>query len=82
MLPAGRRSEGFFVPLMTWSNTGTFGDAKDSPLRANLPALSMGGSRVPTCERRAFTDERNIQVDVDVSASRACSGLWSRVRVQ
>ena len=34
--------------------------------------LSMGESQVPTCERRAFTDERNIQIDVDVNASAGC----------
>ena len=39
MLPAGRRSEAFFVPLTIWSNTGTSGDAKDSPLTSNLPAF-------------------------------------------
>ena len=39
MLPEGRRSEAFFVPLKIWSNTGTVGDAKDSPLTANLPAF-------------------------------------------
>ena len=39
MLPEGRRSEAFFVPLKIWSNTGTSGDAKDSPLTANLPAF-------------------------------------------
>ena len=73
MLPAGRRSEAFFVPLMTWCNTGTFGDAKDSPLTANFAhVLSMEGSQVPNCERRAFTDERNIQIDVDVNASAGC----------
>ena len=43
MLPAGRRSEAFFVPLKIWSNTGTFGDAKDSPLTANLPAFYSWG---------------------------------------
>ena len=39
MLPAGRRSEAFFVPLKICSKTGTFGEAKDSPLTANLPAF-------------------------------------------
>ena len=39
MPPEGRRSEAFFVPLKIWSNTGTFGDAKDSPLTANLIAF-------------------------------------------
>jgi hypothetical protein len=39
MLPDGRRSDAFFAPLRIWSNTGTEGGAKETPLTVKLPAF-------------------------------------------
>ena len=41
MLPEGRRSETFVVPLKIWSNTGTLGDEKEAPFTSNKPVLEL-----------------------------------------
>jgi hypothetical protein len=67
-----RRSDAFCVPLKIWSNTGTEGDAKEAQLTEDLPAAYSLG----VCIRRQFTHECDIQVDIDLSASRSrCTRL-------
>jgi hypothetical protein len=37
MLPDGRRSDAFIAPLRIWSNTGTEGGLKETPLTVKFP---------------------------------------------
>ena len=75
MLPLGRRSDAFCVPLRIWSKTGTLGDSKGTPLTVKSPAPKMAlvfwilvrkGTSELTGNR---TCKYNVQVNVDVSTT-------------
>ena len=70
MRPVGRRSEAFFVPLKIWSNAVTFGEAKDSPLIANLPAFypwERVSCQLAKDEHLLTNEIFRLMVNVDVS---------------
>jgi hypothetical protein len=71
MLPDGRRSDAFFAPLKIWSNTGTDGDWKETPLMVKFPESYSLDVRKQASEntKEAFTHKSECKVDVDVSTA-------------